>query len=149
MLGMRVTEQIVFDEGEEMGAWLAATMKSYDVAFTRDHRQGPMAAFITSPMQWIAAKTCYAPPMCSPRTVFSSRLVLISTVSGRHFFLYFYEPGGNRFEVGAGGYLIFDPDWQPVVWSREERMKGQAWGLQTVTTFHTYGTPPVDDQGEK
>jgi catechol 2,3-dioxygenase len=37
--------------------------------------------------------------------------------------------------------LILDPEWQPVVWSKEERAKGQAWGLQTVSTFHTYGTP--------
>jgi catechol 2,3-dioxygenase len=63
---------------------------------------------------------------------------------GQTFFLYCYEPGGNRFEVGAGGYLIFDPDWQPIVWSQAERAKGQAWGLQTVHTFHTYGTPPVE-----
>ena len=64
---------------------------------------------------------------------------------GQTFFLYFYEPGGNRFEIGSGGYLILDPEWKPVVWSREERMKGQAWGLQTVSTFHTYGTPPVEE----
>ena len=38
-----------------------------------------------------------------------------------------------------------DPDWKPVVWSEQERKKGQAWGLQTVSTFHTYGTPPVDE----
>ena len=28
---------------------------------------------------------------------------------GQTFFLYCYEPGGNRFEIGAGGYLILDP----------------------------------------
>ena len=43
----------------------------------------------------------------------------------------------------ADRVLIFDPDWQPVVWSQAERAKGQAWGLQTVSTFHTHGTPPV------
>jgi Glyoxalase/Bleomycin resistance protein/Dioxygenase superfamily len=63
---------------------------------------------------------------------------------GQTFFLYCYEPGGNRFEIGAGGYLIFDLDWQPIVWGQAEREKGQAWGLQTVHTFHTYGTPPVE-----
>jgi catechol 2,3-dioxygenase len=63
---------------------------------------------------------------------------------GQTFFLYCYEPGGNRFEIGAGGYLIFDPDWQPIVWGQAEREKGQAWGLQTVHTFHTYGTPPIE-----
>lgn len=36
LLGLRVTEQIVFEGGQEMGAWLAATNKSYDLAFTKD-----------------------------------------------------------------------------------------------------------------
>jgi catechol 2,3-dioxygenase len=67
---------------------------------------------------------------------------------GQTFFLYFYEPGGNRIEVGAGGYLIFDPDHQSVVWNQEERKRGQAWGLATVSTFHTYGTPPADLEDE-
>lgn len=62
---------------------------------------------------------------------------------GQTFFLYCYEPGGNRFEIGAGGYLILDPGWKPVVWTQAERAKGQAWGLQTVSTFHTHGTPPA------
>jgi hypothetical protein len=25
-----------------------------------------------------------------------------------------------------------------------ERLKGQAWGLKTIESFHTYGTPPVE-----
>ena len=64
---------------------------------------------------------------------------------GQTFFLYCYEPGGNRFEIGAGGYLILAPDWAPVVWSQAERARGQAWGLQTVRSFHTHGTPPVPE----
>ena len=31
-----MTEQIIFDDGTEMGAWLAATFKSYDLAMTMD-----------------------------------------------------------------------------------------------------------------
>src|SRR4029077_7534995 len=61
------------------------------------------------------------------------------------FFLYVYEPGGNRVEVAnAGARLILAPDWKPIVWTEEERKKGQAWGLKTIESFHTYGTPPVD-----
>jgi catechol 2,3-dioxygenase len=30
-----------------------------------------------------------------------------------------------------------------VVWTQAERAKGQAWGVDTVPSFHTYGTPPV------
>jgi catechol 2,3-dioxygenase len=34
------------------------------------------------------------------------------------------------------------------VWTETERKLGQAWGLKTVESFHTYGTPPVTDEGE-
>jgi len=60
------------------------------------------------------------------------------------FFLYVREPGGNRVEVAnAGARLILAPDWKPIVWTEEERKKGQAWGLKTIESFHTHGTPPV------
>src|SRR2546426_266908 len=61
------------------------------------------------------------------------------------FFLYVYEPGGNRVEVAnAGARLVLAPDWQPVIWTEADRKKGQAWGLKTIETFHTHGTPPID-----
>jgi catechol 2,3-dioxygenase len=63
------------------------------------------------------------------------------------FFLYVWEPGGNRIELcNAGARLLLAPDWRTVGWSREERAKGQAWGLQTIESFHTHGTPPVGEQ---
>jgi len=56
-----------------------------------------------------------------------------------------YEPGGNRFEVAnAGARLMLAPDWKPVIWNEAERKKGQAWGLATIPSFHTHGTPPVE-----
>ncbi len=39
--------------------------------------------------------------------------------------------------------LILAPDWEPVVWTEADRKKGQAWGLKTIETFHTHGTPPA------
>lgn len=61
------------------------------------------------------------------------------------FFLYVLEPGGNRIELcNAGARLILAPDWQTVEWTTDDRSKGQAWGLKTVESFHTYGTPIVD-----
>jgi catechol 2,3-dioxygenase len=62
------------------------------------------------------------------------------------FFLYVYEPGGNRVEVAnAGARLLLAPDWQPIVWTETERKKGQAWGLKTIESFHTHGTPPIEE----
>ncbi|MGY3697779.1 hypothetical protein ACVIGA_007859 [Bradyrhizobium sp. USDA 3240] len=31
------------------------------------------------------------------------------------------------------------------MWTEEERKKGQAWGLKTIESFHTHGTPPVKE----
>jgi catechol 2,3-dioxygenase len=35
-LGLRLTEQIVLDNGNEAGVWLASSQKSYDLTYTRD-----------------------------------------------------------------------------------------------------------------
>jgi catechol 2,3-dioxygenase len=144
MLGMRVTEQIIFDGGAEMGAWLATTIKSYDLAFTRDHSQA------RGRFHHLTYAMDSREDVLRAADILTENGTFIETGPHKHsigqtFFLYFYEPGGNRFEVGSGGYIILDPEWKPIVWSKEERMKGQAWGLQTVSTFHTYGTPPVEE----
>jgi catechol 2,3-dioxygenase len=34
------------------------------------------------------------------------------------------------------------------VWNEAERKKGQAWGLKTIETFHTHGTPTMDHYKE-
>ena len=36
-LGLRTTEMIVLDSGQEVGAWVTCNNKSYDLAFTLDH----------------------------------------------------------------------------------------------------------------
>ena len=153
-LGMRVTEQIIFNDGTEIGSWLSATNKSYDVAITKDKsgargRLHHFTYFMDSREDVLRAAD-----------ILVERGVFIESGPHKHnigqtFFLYFYEPGGNRVEIGSGGYLIFDPDWTPVIWTEADRAKGQAWGLQTVSSFHTYGTPPVppvpraNDEDEK
>ena len=42
-----------------------------------------------------------------------------------------------------GARLVLAPDWIPISWTPAERAKGQAWGLKTIESFHTHGTPPV------
>ena len=145
VLGLRVTEQIVFDDNEEMGAWLTATMKSYDLAVTLDRAGGKGRLHHFTYALDSREEVLQAADILLESGVFIETGPHKHTI-GQTFFLYCYEPGGNRFEMGSGGYLIFDPERQPVVWSRAEREKGQAWGLQTVKSFHTYGTPPVEGE---
>ena len=141
-LGLRVTEQIVMNDGTEAGAWLSATNKSYDLAITHD-KTGARGRLHHFTFMMDSRED-----VLRAADVLRDADVTIETGPHKHnigqtFFLYCFEPGGNRFEIGAGGYLIFDPDWRPIVWTEAERARGQAWGLQTVKSFHTHGTPPV------
>ncbi len=145
LLGMKLTEQIVFDSGTEMGAWVTGTNKSYDLAMTRDQtgRRGRLhhvTYFIET-----------REDVLKMADIFRESGSLIETGPHKHsigqtFFLYCYEPGGNRIEIASGGYSIFDPDWKPVVWTEAERKQGQAWGLKTIESFHSYGTPSVEGE---
>ena len=149
VVGMRTTERIVLDSGREAGAWVTTTNKSYDLAFTEDHygahgRFHHMTYAVDSREDVLRAAD-----------IFLEHGVHIETGPHKHavqqtFFIYVYEPGGNRVEVAnAGARLVLAPDWQPVVWTETERKLGQAWGLKTVSSFHTYGTPPIDPSTDK
>lgn len=143
-LGARMTEQVIFDDGSEKASWVTFTNKTYDVAISEDWSgaQGRLH-HITYAVDSREA-ILRAADICLEYGVF------METGPHKHaiqqtFFLYVYEPGGNRFEIAnAGARLILAPDWQPIVWSEAERKKGQAWGLPTIPSFHTHGTPPVE-----
>lgn len=142
-LGCRLTEQIVLDDGTEAGMWMTFTNKSYDFAYTRDHT-GASGRF-----HHLTYALDSREEILRAADIFLENGVFIESGPHKHavqqtFFLYVYEPGGNRVEIAnAGARLILAPDWKPIVWTEAERRKGQAWGMKTVESFHTYGTPPV------
>ena len=52
------------------------------------------------------------------------------------------------YDLAHLGHLeMLTPKPEESVWTEEERNKGQAWGLKTIESFHTHGTPPVEAQG--
>ncbi len=140
-LGFRLTEQIVLDSGIEAGMWLTCTNKSCDFAYTREsHGIGGRFHHLTFALD-------SREEILRAADIFLENGVFIETGPHKHavqqtFFLYVYEPGGNRIEVAnAGARLVLAPDWKPIIWTETERKKGQAWGLQTIESFHTHGTP--------
>ncbi len=143
-LGGRLTEQIIFNDGSEKGAWVTFTNKSYDVAIAEDAYGAKGRLHHFTYVVDNREAVLRAADICLEHGVF------IETGPHKHaiqqtFFLYVYEPGGNRFEIAnAGARLILAPDWKTIVWSEEERKKGQAWGLKTIESFHKHGTPPVE-----
>ena len=143
-LGFMLTEQIVLNDGSEAGMWMTATNKSYDFAYTRDHTG------TKGRLHHVTYALDSREDVLRAADVFLENGVYIETGPHKHaiqqtFFLYVYEPGGNRVEVACpGARLVLAPDWKPITWTEAERKKGQAWGLKTIESFHTHGTPPVD-----
>ncbi|QYZ72025.1 VOC family protein [Neotabrizicola shimadae] len=142
-LGSRVTEMIQLDNGRLGGCWFTVNNKTYDLACTEEHGGG------SGRLHHVTYATDQREDILRAADIFLQNGVHIETGPHKHavqgtFFLYVWEPAGNRVELAnSGARLILAPDWQPVVWTQTERMKGQAWGLKTIETFHTHGTPPV------
>ncbi|NTA40246.1 catechol 2,3-dioxygenase [Agrobacterium salinitolerans] len=142
-LGFRLTEQIVLDDGSEAGMWMTATNKSYDFAYTKE------AHGVRGRFHHVTYAVDSRDDVLRAADIFMENGVHIETGPHKHgvqqtLFLYVYEPAGNRVEVAnAGARLILAPDWKPIVWTEAERKRGQAWGLKTIESFHTHGTPPL------
>ena len=142
-LGFRLTEQIVLDSGQEAGMWMTCTNKSNDFAYTLE------AHGVAGRFHHVTYAVDSREDVLRAADIFMENGVFIETGPHKHgiqqtFFLYVYEPGGNRVEVAnAGARLILAPDWEPIVWGENERKRGQAWGLKTIDSFHTHGTPPL------
>lgn len=143
-LGAMLTEQIISEQGPPAATWVTFSDKSYDVVHTVD-RTGTKGR-----LHHVALATDTREDILRAADVCLENGIHIETGPHKHaiqqtFFLYVWEPGGNRIELcNAGARLMLAPDWPPVSWTPEERAKGQAWGLKTIESFHTHGTPPVD-----
>ena len=144
----RESERVRLDDGRYGAWWFRFQQKSYDVVYSDD---------------WSGARGRFHHFALAPDTredilkaadIFLENKIHIEFGPYKHainqtFFIYVWEPGGNRIELAnAGARLILDPDWPVVEWSQAERAKGQAWGAKTVPTFHTHGTPFVENQEE-
>ena len=144
-LGSRVTELIQLDSGRLGGVWFSVNNKTYDLVCTEERGRGH------GRLHHVTYATDQREDILRAADIFLENGVHIETGPHKHaiqgsFFLYVWEPAGNRVELANGGArLILAPDWEPVVWTEADRKKGQAWGLKTIESFHTHGTPPVTE----
>jgi catechol 2,3-dioxygenase len=144
LLGARATEQIMMDDGHVAARWMTFTNKSYDVVYTEDWTGG------TGRLHHLAFATDTREDILRAADLCLDLGVPIETGPHKHaiqqtFFLYVFEPGGNRIELcNPLTRLVLAPDWPLITWTQAERSKGQAWGLRTIESFHTHGTPPVE-----
>ncbi|MEV7646990.1 VOC family protein [Arthrobacter sp. NPDC089319] len=148
VLGLKDSELIRLDNGRTAAHWFRFGQKSYDLVYSADNLGA------SGRLHHIAFAPDTREDILKAADIFLENGIHIESGPHKHainqtFFLYVYEPGGNRIEfANAGARLLLAPDWEPVVWSEAERKKGQAWGMQTISTFHTHGTPPIDAPDE-
>ena len=142
-LGGMVTEQIVLDDGTIAGSWLTFTNKTYDAVYTRDRTGTP------GRLHHIAFATDTREDILRAADIALEQGVFIETGPHKHaiqqtFFLYVYEPGGNPSSWPTPG--PGDPRARLATGQldRGRPGQGQAWGLKTIESFHTHGTPPVE-----
>jgi catechol 2,3-dioxygenase len=139
-LGYRLYERIQLDDGTEAGAWMSLTIAAHELIYVAD------AHGLEGRLHHLAFWVDTREEVLRAADLFLDHGIHIEAAPSKHaiaqgFFLYGIEPGGNRIEVTTGGYFVYDPDPEPTVWSEAERARGQAWGVKTVASFHTYGTP--------
>lgn len=142
VLGFRHYEGIRLDDGTETGAWLSLSIAAHELIYVHDAREA--RGRLHHVAFWVDTRE----ECLRAADLFLDYGVHIEAAPSKHavaggFFLYGFEPGGNRMEVTTGGHLLYDPEQEPLMWTEAERAKGQAWGAKTVESFHVYGTPPA------
>ena len=146
-LGFKLREQKIGDGGATVGSWLSVSALVHELALMRDS-SGAQGRF-HHVAYWYGAPQ----HLLDIADVFAERDVRIESGPAKHgttqaYFLYCFEPGGNRIELfGDTGYLIFDPDWKTVVWNVANEIdleKSSIWfGGGLPKSFYRYGTPVV------
>ncbi|MEK4230690.1 catechol 2,3-dioxygenase [Solibacillus sp. FSL H8-0538] len=141
-LGFKLREQIIVGENQELGAWMSVSPLVHEVALMGD-QTGNSGRF-----HHIAFWYGYPQHLMDLADIFAENGIKIEAGPGKHgvsqaYFMYVIEPGGNRVELfGDSGYLIFDPDWKPLVWREHELNEAIIWyGSPLPNEYFLYGTP--------
>jgi catechol 2,3-dioxygenase len=142
-LGFALREQVVYENGtREIGSWMSPSPIHHELAYVLDTagEQGRLHHFSL----W----TDNRDDVLRAADVFMENGIFIEAGPSKHnnsqaFYVYSYEPGGNRIEIYTGSFLVFAPDFETVVWDETARGTGVYWGAPLPESFLRYATPPL------
>lgn len=148
IIGANLREQIRLEGGTiEAGSWMSTTAVHHEVAYIKDSKgvSGRLHHFA----MWVDNRE----DVLRAADIFRENGIFIEAGPSKHnnsqaFYLYSYEPGGNRVEVYNSGFLVFAPDFEPVIWDEATRDGGVYWGEKLPESFRTYATPVMDGDGD-
>ncbi len=143
ILGLHLREQVIFDNGAtEIGSWMSNNAIHHEIAYVVDVKGA--SGRLHHYAMWVDNRE----EVLRAADIFMDNGIFIEAGPSKHnnsqgFYIYSYEPGGNRVEVYTGGLWVFDPDFETVVWDEETRNGGVHWGAALPESFLNYATPPV------
>jgi len=130
-LGFNLREYIEAPDGSYLGAWLSVTPLVHDIAFSFDPN-----APSTHEVHHIAYWLDNAQDLLRAADILKENGIYFKG-PGKHgisqaMYIYAIDPGsGVRLEIFTNGYLIFEPDWEPIRWTMDEMDVGFTyWGDQ-------------------
>ena len=144
-LGARLHEQVVFENGTvEIGSWMSTTQMHHEIAYVVDVKG--MSGRLHHFSLWVDNRE----DVLRAADIFMENDIFIEAGPSMHnnsqgFYLYSYEPGGNRIEIYTSGFFIFAPDFEPVIWDEQTRGTGVYWGAALPDSFLNYATPTEQD----
>jgi len=123
VLDFNLRERVVY-EGEEVGTWLSVTPIVHEIAFVYHER--PQLNHVAWYLKYFGELFRVVEVIKDAPTgeIYSGPSQHGVTQAN---FMYHVEPSGNLFELFNGGYLIFDPDWEPITWYDDEIPEALAW----------------------
>ncbi|AGT33885.1 2,3-dihydroxybiphenyl 1,2-dioxygenase (plasmid) [Geobacillus genomosp. 3] len=127
-MGFKMREYIRLNNGFVAGGWMSVTPLVHDIGVMVDPKGQP------NRLHHFAYYLDNVTDILRAADILREHDITIEMGGpGRHgisqaFFLYVKDPGsGHRLELFSGGYLIFDPDWEPIEWQEHELQEGLIW----------------------
>ncbi len=146
-LGLSLREQVLYENGtKEIGSWMSPSPVHHEVAYVLD------TAGAHGRLHHFSLWTDNRDDVLRAADIFRENNIFIESGPSKHnnsqaFYIYSYEPGGNRVEIYTGSFLVFAPDFEPVVWDETARGTGVYWGAPLPDSFMHYATPDVAHTG--
>lgn len=140
-LGLKLREQVVYENGaREIGSWMSSSPVHHEVAYVVDVKG--MNGRLHHLSLWVDEQS----EVLRAADIIKEHGIFLEAGPAKHnnsqaFYIYSYEPGGNRVEIYTSGFFVFAPDFEPIVWDETSRGTGVYWGGALPDSFLNYATP--------
>lgn len=145
-LGFKMREYIKAPDNSYLAGWMSVTPLVHDIAVSGDPHS-PTTHQIHHISYWLDN----AQDLLRAADILKEHGLTFKG-PGKHgisqaMYVYVCDPGsGLRVELFTNGYLIFEPDWEPIEWTLDEMDVGFTfWGDQTDT--NPENNPTIDASG--